>query len=213
MFKKLAIAGSLAFALTAVPNVSRADAPASVLTSISCASYINSIFVNIFPTACSGVWDGNEVSGPALSTTGTPSPLSAVQGMGLVGNVYIEKLSGLGGSNTIDFSTTLVGNTIIGIHWGGGVFKSDVFKNVTTPNNATIFFAFNAGTGLDKIILTDEWAKGSSNAGLYKTGTLCTENCGPGPRSTVPEPSTYALMTAGLLGIFGVARRRRNAKV
>ena len=29
--------------------------------------------------------------------------------------------------------------------------------------------------------------------------------------TTVPEPSTYALMTAGLIGIFGVARRRKNA--
>jgi hypothetical protein len=28
--------------------------------------------------------------------------------------------------------------------------------------------------------------------------------------TVVPEPSTYALMSAGLLGIFGVARRRKN---
>jgi len=28
--------------------------------------------------------------------------------------------------------------------------------------------------------------------------------------TTVPEPSTYALMVAGLAGIFGVSRRRRN---
>lgn len=29
--------------------------------------------------------------------------------------------------------------------------------------------------------------------------------------STVPEPSTYALMTAGLIGIFGVARKRKQS--
>ena len=30
------------------------------------------------------------------------------------------------------------------------------------------------------------------------------------PPTTVPEPSTYALMAAGLAGIFGFARRRRS---
>ncbi len=32
----------------------------------------------------------------------------------------------------------------------------------------------------------------------------------PSTSTVAPEPSTYALMTAGLVGIFGVARRRRN---
>ncbi len=34
-----------------------------------------------------------------------------------------------------------------------------------------------------------------------------------GNTTTVPEPSTYALMGAGLLGLFSVARRRRSAQV
>ena len=34
---------------------------------------------------------------------------------------------------------------------------------------------------------------------------------GPGPSTTVPEPSTYALMAAGLAGMLVMARRRRNA--
>lgn len=31
---------------------------------------------------------------------------------------------------------------------------------------------------------------------------------GPPPNSSVPEPSTYGLLAAGLLGMFGFARRR-----
>lgn len=53
------------------------------------------------------------------------------------------------------------------------------------------------------------------------TGTVTKNICGkieyvgnvpgnPGTQSVVPEPSTYALMTAGLAGLFGVARRRRK---
>jgi PEP-CTERM motif len=33
----------------------------------------------------------------------------------------------------------------------------------------------------------------------------------PAPSTTVPEPSTYALMAAGLAGMLLMARRRRNA--
>ncbi|WP_411282361.1 PEP-CTERM sorting domain-containing protein [Gemmatimonas sp.] len=52
-----------------------------------------------------------------------------------------------------------------------------------------------------------------SQYGEASNGKLCGQfelKASPNVQTTVPEPSTYALMGAGLLGIFGFARRRNR---
>lgn len=54
-------------------------------------------------------------------------------------------------------------------------------------------------------------SKGIMDASSTSLTPTATPSCGgPGTYNVVPEPSTYALMASGLLGIFGVTRRRRN---
>ncbi|WP_243445868.1 PEPxxWA-CTERM sorting domain-containing protein [Polymorphobacter arshaanensis] len=96
----------------------------------------------------------------------------------------VEKISGLGGSHSVDFATMLHGISYVAFHFGNGTGG---------PGNVTAFYMIDAGASTDVLTLN---YNASSNAVLYSTGT-------------VPEPASWALMIAGF-GMVGAGLRRRR---
>jgi hypothetical protein len=69
-------------------------------------------------------------------------------------------------------------------------------------------FAFQVGAdGL----LTLEFHEGFDDSGVDPDGIWNSGSLSFGVTAAVPEPSTYGLMALGLIGVVGVARRRKNA--
>lgn len=93
----------------------------------------------------------------------------------------------------LNFGTNLIGQTIIGAHFGN-------FPDSNTPN-VTAFWLFNFTTPTAGIQLLDPngrpTTQGFSNAALYQG-------------AAVPEPATWAMMLVGFAGVGAAMRRRRR---
>lgn len=177
----IALAGSAVVCAT-----SAYAAPVVSLTPTGTACASTDISPNA--TACTGFYKGNLING-------SPTDINLQkQALALIGltwdGTWMEKIDGLGGSQTVDFTTPLNGTTWIGIHYGAGVGGPG-------GTDSTAFYKLEAGSNLDKIMLA---YKASSNAALYFTG----------PGSGVPEASTWAMLILGVGAIGGALRRKRQ---
>ena len=161
-----------------------------------------------------GVWENN--SAPTYNWIGASASGSLPRGNlpGGFGYRYIFTTNLLG-------TGPIVGsmgwdNKFVGFSFDGGA-TTGLFGNNAADFNEFGFCRNSDGEFDNKPqpTCTRDFTIASSNIGKASTfsvvidGDLATDGLLI-RNATVPEPSTYALMAAGLAGIFGVSRRRRN---
>lgn len=166
-----------------------ASAPASAaITPANTCSFSDVSGAGITVTDCSGYYVGNlnnAANFPDVKTLLQTEFSGIALGSGIVEQANVSSGSGF------NFAESVHGDTVIGVHWGGGKGGGD-----TSFYRMTIGAGF---TGFDIVDTNPNRGKGGiSNVALYST-------------TPVPEPSTYALALAGLGVVALVARRRRKA--
>ncbi len=96
------------------------------------------------------------------------------------------------GGGTLNLSTNLVGQTVGASHWGPvGVGDFNFFNSISSPSAPNGVGPFTLGT--------------NGGAGDILTLSSLTP-------AVVPEPSTWSLMLAGVLGVVWFQRRRRYSR-
>ena len=159
-----------------------------------------------------------------LFNAGTAGSLASVTGFNvlnsagtLFSNTSITNWSNTHGNNLLNSSPNLgahadqQGDGVIGdntpLSFGG-------WRTTGTDGSSYVRFTFTTTSAASQNTSFGYFAQGNGvSLRCFSDRTVDSDySCGdnPGITSVVPEPSTYALMASGLLGIFGFARRRRN---
>lgn len=175
---------SIALAAAAIGFASPSFA---AITPANTCSFADVSGTGVTVTNCSGYYTGNLNNAAdfpdvkaLLEDVFVPPPLT-------LGSAIIEQVDVSSGTG-FNFVTPVSGDTVIGVHWGGGAGGGDTaFYRITLGAGFTGFDIATTNPNRDR--------GGISNVALYVTA--------------VPEPETYALMLAGL-GIVGFMVRRRR---
>jgi hypothetical protein len=212
-------------------NVANCSANASSSTSLTVGAYslsgsqssstVSKATLKSWGTSGVGVCNTNEYAYCS-------SPNHATDNFGTFSDFVLLQYTAPVMLNSVSLGWIYSDNDFSVLRWIGtgnpaGTIDGKTVSQLLAPNNWSVFTTITAnGVGTYNLGNTSAassyWIVAAYNPAL---ATNPNADAGDdafkisGVTATVatvaPEPSTYALMTAGLLGVFGVARRRRQA--
>lgn len=195
---------------TALYSINSSTANATLIGVMGNTTNINSLVFGADGTlygASNGLYKFNIGTGLVTQIGANFASLASSSGdLAFVGgNLYLSTL-GVPSDRLVKLNTSTGANTDVGSIGFASVF------GMASPNGTNLYgfsgnqvLAINTATGAGTLLST---ANGLSLGAVYGSAFF-TEAVPPIP--AIPEPSTYALLIAGLLGLGVMAKRKQNA--